>query len=201
MLSGLVAILRAKNEVDILKTSDALAAGGIRQIEITLNTPGALDGIQLVRERFGDDIVVGAGTVLSTDDALNALDSGAQFLVTPVLLPEVVSYAVSKETPICCGAMTPTEIYTAHQCGADYVKLFPAGSLGLSYIKTILGPLPFIKFVPTGGVTLENVGEFLQVCPAVGVGSNLVDTKLMLDKDWRGLTRLANQFVAAAKTR
>lgn len=198
MIRGIVGILRSAEPVDLLATCRALHAGGVAQLEITLNTPGALEAIPRVRQELGEGATIGAGTILRPDDARTAIDAGATFIVTPTLQPETVRVCRDRGVPIFCGAMTPTEILAAHDAGADYVKLFPAGSLGLDYIKAVLGPLPFVRIVPTGGVSLENVGQFLQVCPAVGIGGNLADLKLIREGRWDDLTALARRFVEAA---
>ena len=198
-LSGIVAIVRAKEPVDLLETCRALSEGGIRFLEITLNTPGALAGIQAARKALEGTAVIGAGTILRPQDAHDAIAAGAEFLVTPTLQPDSVAVSRDHGVPICCGAMTPTEILTAHQAGADYVKLFPASGLGLDYLRAVLGPLPFIRFVPTGGVGLDNVREYLRVCPAVGVGGKLVDPQLLAAGDWDQVRRRAAEYVAAAE--
>ncbi len=197
-MQGVVAIIRSPEPIDILQTGLALVEGGIRYVEVTLNTPDALDGIESLRSALGDRAQVGAGTILRPADALRAISAGSQFVVTPTLQPDSVEVCRKEGIPVLCGAMTPTEIQQAHNSGADYVKLFPAGSLGLDYIKNVLGPLPMVKIVPTGGVTLENMSLFLKVCPAVGVGSNLVDLNLVRQSDWRALSALAQQYVAEA---
>jgi len=168
-------------------------------MEITLNTPGALAGISQVRDQLGESVTIGAGTILGPDDARKAIDAGAQFIVTPTLQLDTIAECREQGVPILCGAMTPTEIFAAHQAGADFVKLFPAGSLGLDYIKSVLAPLPFVRFVPTGGVSLQNIASFLEVCPAVGVGSNLVDLRLVAEGRWDDLTALARRFAEAAR--
>lgn len=196
---GIIGILRSPAPVDLLSTCGALLKGGMPLLEITLNTPGALSGIAQVRRGLGD-VVIGAGTILCPTDARAAIDAGAQFIVTPTLQLDTIAECRQRQVPILCGAMTPTEILAAHNAGADYVKLFPAGSLGLEYIKAVLAPLPFVKIVPTGGVSLANIADFLRVCPATGVGGNLVDLKLIAQGKWDQLTAVARQFAEAAGT-
>ncbi len=197
MISGIVGILRSSQPINLVSTCRALQAGGISRLEITLNTPRALEGVSEVRAEL-PSVTIGAGTILRPEDAEGAIAAGAQFIVTPTLQPETVSLCRDKGVPILCGAMTPTEILAAHEAGADYVKLFPAGALGLDYIKTVLGPLPFVRFVPTGGVSLQNIGAFLDLCPAVGVGGNLVDVGLISAGRWDVLEERARQFLRAA---
>lgn len=195
--SGIVGIIRTFETVDLVQTCRALAEGGVSVLEITLNSPGALAAISAVKLELGGQVQIGAGTVLSREDAQRAIDAGAQFIVTPTFKKETIHYCVSRRAPIISGAMTPTEIYLTHSEGADYVKLFPAGGLGIEYIKAILGPLPMVRIVPTGGVSIENISQFLKICPCVGVGSNLVPTALMAESKWSELTSLATKFVAA----
>lgn len=181
-----------------MATCRALHQGGISLLELTLTTPGALDGISAVRHALGDAVVIGAGTILRPADAEDAIQAGAQFIVTPTLQPETVRLCREKGVTVACGAMTPTEILAAYDAGADYVKLFPAGSLGLDYIKSVLGPLPFVRIMPTGGVSLTNLRSFLEVCPAVGVGGNLVDNHLIETENWDELTARARQYAEVA---
>lgn len=192
-----VGILRSPVAVDLVSTCRALLAGGLPLMEITLNTPGALDGIAQVRRSL-PDVVLGAGTILSPADARAAIAAGARFIVTPTLQLDTIAACQELATPIMCGAMTPTEILAAHTAGAQFVKLFPAGSLGLDYIRSVLGPLPFVKVVPTGGVSLDNIDDFLRICPAVGVGGNLVDLRLITQGRWDDLAAVARRFADAA---
>jgi len=197
-MHGVVAIIRSADPIDILQTGLALVEGGIQYVEVTLNTPDALEGIESLRSALGERAQVGAGTILRPAEALRAISAGSQFVVTPTLQPDSVEVCRKEGVPVLCGAMTPTEIQQAHNSGADFVKLFPAGTLGLDYIKNVLGPLPMVKIVPTGGITLENLSQFLKLCPAVGVGSNLVDLSLVKAQDWDGLTALASTYVSKA---
>jgi len=196
--SRIIGIIRTFETVDLVQTCRALAEGGVNVLEITLNSPGALAAITAVKLELGNAIQIGAGTVLSREDAQRAIDAGAQFVVTPTFQKETIHYCVSRRATIISGAMTPTEIYQTHSEGADYVKLFPAGGLGIEFIKAVLGPLPMVRIVPTGGVSIENISDFLKICPAVGVASNLAVPALMADSKWDELTALASKFVAAA---
>jgi 2-dehydro-3-deoxyphosphogluconate aldolase/(4S)-4-hydroxy-2-oxoglutarate aldolase len=145
-------------------------------------------------------MLIGAGTVLNGLDARRSIDAGAQFLVTPIVAPDAIAEAVRAGIPIVCGAMTPTEIYTASEAGAEFVKVFPAGRLGPSYLKDVLGPLPGLKLVPTGGIDLENCADFLNAGAfTVAIGSNLVSKKLVAEKDWTRLAELARQYVVACR--
>jgi 2-dehydro-3-deoxyphosphogluconate aldolase/(4S)-4-hydroxy-2-oxoglutarate aldolase len=193
---GLVAIVRAPSDAHVVEAAEALLNGGMRAIEVTLNTPRALELIGAIREKLGGEMRVGAGTILSPMDAVAAIDAGAEFIVTPTMQPDTIRFCKHQGVPIACGCATPTESHIAHQAGADIIKVFPAECLGTSYIKAILGPLPFLKLMPTGGVSLDNLVSFIRAgCVGAGLGGNLVSRKALEDQDWPGLTALARQYV------
>lgn len=195
-----IAIIRLDNLEDALHMSHALLEGGITKLEFTLTNPEALVAITKVRREFANDLVVGAGTVLDAEHALAVLDAGAQFLVTPALLPDVITVANNRQIPIVCGAYTPTEILTAWRMGADLIKVFPAGQLGPGYIKDVLAPLPHLRLVPTGGVNVDTCAAFLAAgAYTVAIGSQLVSKELVHKKDWVALTLLARHYVEACK--
>jgi 2-dehydro-3-deoxyphosphogluconate aldolase/(4S)-4-hydroxy-2-oxoglutarate aldolase len=167
-------------------------------MEVTLTTPGALAAITLLRREFSPKLRIGVGTVLDVSDALAAFEAGAEFVVTPTLQPETVALCRERGIPIACGALTPTEALAAHRAGADFVKLFPSDTLGPAYVKAILGPLPFLKIIPTGGVNLETLGPFIQAgCVGAAIGGNLVSRQILQEKDWKGLESLTRQYVTA----
>ena len=197
---GLVAIVRIKEPSELIRIAEAIEAGGVRVIEFTTNTPNALEAIsQLAREK-GDRILLGAGTVLDPETGRAALLAGAQFLVAPNLNPAVIELARRYSKIVVPGALTPTEIVAAWECGADVVKVFPASLGGPQYIKDILGPLSHIRLLPTGGVNLENISAFMAAgASAVAVGSNLTDPKLIKAGNWAGLTELARRFAEAVR--
>ncbi len=196
--AGLVAIVRTGADAPFREIAAALLAGGLRAMEITLTTPGALEAITLLRREFSPNLRIGVGTVLDVSDALAAFDAGAEFVVTPTLQPETVAVCRERGIPIACGAMTPTEALAAHRAGADFVKLFPSDTLGPDYVRAILGPLPFLKIIPTGGVNLETLEPFIRAgCVGTAIGGNLVSRKILQEKDWKGLEALARQYVAA----
>lgn len=198
--SGAIGILRAAGKVDLVAIVQALLAGGLKALEITLNTPGALQEIARVRHELGQHVILGAGTILEASDAQLAIDAGARFIVTPTLQLDSIALCKRLRVPIICGAMTPTEMLAAHRAGATYIKLFPAGSLGLDYIKAVRAPMPFLKIIPTGGVNLANIDQFLHAgCPAVAVGNHLIDPKLIAQRRWDDLAALAHQFAQAAR--
>jgi 2-dehydro-3-deoxyphosphogluconate aldolase/(4S)-4-hydroxy-2-oxoglutarate aldolase len=195
---GIIAVVRALSAEQVLPLAAALIAGGIRAIEITMTTPDALEAIQHAATRFGKDAVIGVGTVLRAETAEQAISMGAEFVVSPITRPEIAAVAAKHDRPVMLGAFTPTEAQRAYDAGSDFVKLFPADSLGPAYIKSIRAPLPHLRIVPTGGVTVQNIAEFFQAgCPAVGVGSSLLTREILEENDWTELTRKTTEFVKA----
>lgn len=179
-----IAVIRLPDLGDAGDLAAALVAGGIRVLEFTLSNREALTAIEAVRPRLPNEVLVGAGTVLDEESARAAMLSGAQFLVTPTVQPDVVACGVEWGVPVICGAFTPTEILQAARSGADLVKVFPAGSVGPQYIKDVLGPLPHLRLVPTGGIDLENCRQFLRAgAYTVGVGGSLVKADLVARND------------------
>ncbi len=197
---GIIAVVRAQRSDQVLPLSEALISGGVTAIEITMTTPNAIAAIRDARDSIGDRAMVGIGTVLDAATCRAAIEAGAEFVVTPVCRPEWVAIAHDAGRPIMLGAYTPTEAQTAHEAGSDFVKLFPANTLGPDYIKALRAPLPHLRIVPTGGVEVENVADFLNAgCAALGVGSTLVSAKILQEADWPELTRRATEFVNAAR--
>ena len=196
---GIIAVVRAQKTEQVLPLSEALIAGGVIAIEITMTTPNALDAIRDARAKLGDRALIGVGTVLDAATCRAAVAAGAEFIVTPICRLEFVPIAKEAERPIMLGAYTPTEAQLAHEAGADFIKIFPADTLGPGYIKALRAPLPHLRIVPTGGVDINNVGEFIKVgCAALGVGSSLVSAKILSEANWGDLTRRAAEFVTAA---
>jgi 2-dehydro-3-deoxyphosphogluconate aldolase/(4S)-4-hydroxy-2-oxoglutarate aldolase len=200
---GVVAIIRADNSEQLIDASRALIDGGVSGIEITMTTPNALQVIADVRRVFGDKVLAGVGSVLDVKTAQAAIDAGAEYVITPVLKPDVIAFCNKVNKPIFSGSYTPTEAQTSYELGADFVKIFPADGLGPKYIQAIRGPLPHLKIVPTGGVDVNTAGDFIKAgCVAVAAGSSLVSKDILKNKDWAKLTDLASQFIAAvAKAR
>jgi 2-dehydro-3-deoxyphosphogluconate aldolase/(4S)-4-hydroxy-2-oxoglutarate aldolase len=197
---GVIAVVRALRREQVIPLSKALVDGGITAIEITMSTPDAINAIREAREKIAHRAVIGVGTVLKLADCQQALAAGAQFIVTPVCRPEFVAPSHQAERPVMIGSYTPTEAQLAHEAGADFVKVFPADTLGPSYIKSIRAPLPHLKIVPTGGVDLNTIGDFFKAgCVAVGAGSALLSKEILQNDDWRALTKRASEFVAAAQ--
>jgi len=196
----LIGILRGADTPAVEAAVSAALAGGLRTLEITLNRPEACEQIALLKARHGDELTLGAGTVVDTDGANRAVAAGAEFIVTPALVPEVVQLCLARQVPVFPGAMTPTEILAAHHAGATMVKLFPAAALGPGYLKALQGPLPQIKLIPTGGVSLPSVPLYFQAgAAAVGVGGELFKKEWMAAGDWAAIERTAAAYVKAVK--
>ena len=196
---GIIAILRTDNADKLLDAIHALVAAGIKAIEVTMTTPGALKLIGQTRAALGDQVIMGVGSVLDSETARQAMLEGAQFVVTPVVRPGVIEICNRYGLPVASGAMTPTEALTAHELGSDFVKIFPAEHLGISYIKSILAPLPMLQIIPTGGVTPQNVPDYFAAgCSAVGAGSTLLTKAILESADWTALSMRAMEFVTAA---
>src|SRR5690554_4321503 len=192
--TGVVAVIRVDSRAVLMDTTLALAEGGIKGLEITMTSPGALGAIEEAVEKLGDRVIIGVGSVLDAVTARLAILAGAGFVVSPVLKPEIIEVCQRYSIPCIPGAFTPTEILAAWETGADVVKIFPATKLGPSFIKDIRGPLPQVKLTPTGGVNLENTGEFIKAGAVfAGVGGALVDKKLVAED--RKSTRLNSSHV------
>ncbi len=195
---GVIPVIRASDPADVMPVCEALLAGGLNALEITMTTPNALTLIEEARKRFGSRAVIGVGTVMSAEMCLDAIRAGASFVVTPVMKPEIARVCQGAERVCILGAFTPTEAQIAHEAGADFVKIFPAESP--AFVSAILGPLPHLRIVPTSGVNLKTGPEYFAAgCPMVGVGSSLVSTKILREKNWTELTRLASEFTAMAR--
>jgi 2-dehydro-3-deoxyphosphogluconate aldolase/(4S)-4-hydroxy-2-oxoglutarate aldolase len=197
---GVVAVVRAKSAEQVLPLSEALIDAGFRAVEITMTTPNALEGIRQASVRFSKEASIGVGTVLNAETARRAIDAGAEFIVSPITRAEIAQVAAAAARPVMLGAYTATEAQLAFEAGTDYVKLFPADTLGPAYIKALRAPLPHLRIVPTGGVSLDNVFDFFAAgCAAVGLGSSLLPKEVLEKNDWTSLRRIAAQFVGAAQ--
>ncbi|SFJ50516.1 2-dehydro-3-deoxyphosphogluconate aldolase / (4S)-4-hydroxy-2-oxoglutarate aldolase [Halobacillus dabanensis] len=193
----IIAIIRGIPSGTGNEVAAALYKGGIRFLEITLNTEGALELISNLKENFDGDLKIGAGTVLSVEEAAAAIDAGAEYIVSPHFDEEIVTYCLAKGVPVWPGTMTPTEMMRATNLGASAVKVFPVGALGMKYIKDVRGPLGHIPMIATGGVNLDNIEEVLHYgVKAVGLGGNLVNNKLIAEGKYEEITRLAKAYVA-----
>jgi 2-dehydro-3-deoxyphosphogluconate aldolase / (4S)-4-hydroxy-2-oxoglutarate aldolase len=195
-----VAILRAENADRAEAVVDVLVAAGVRSLELTLTTKGALEVVERLAARVPADVEVGVGTVLTAQDVDRSVDAGATFVVSPSVDREVIAAALRRGVASYPGAFTPTEIAGAWQAGASAVKLFPAGSLGPGYLKAVRGPLPDIPVVPTGGIDTAAVGDWLAAgALAVGMGGPLIGDALSPDGDLRALAERATAAIAAAR--
>jgi len=198
--SGVVAVIRADRSEELMHVAEALVKGGIVALEVTMTTPGAIDVIKAVATEMGDKVLMGAGTVLDPETARAVILAGAEYVVTPTLKPATIEVCKRYSKVVVPGAFTPTEILTAWEHGADIVKVFPATAVGPKYLKDIKGPLPHIRLSPTGGVSLDNAGEFIR-CGAccIAVGGNLVSKKALAAKDWATITDTAKKFIEEVK--
>jgi 2-dehydro-3-deoxyphosphogluconate aldolase/(4S)-4-hydroxy-2-oxoglutarate aldolase len=198
---GLIPVIRVSSAQEAVDVADAIKEGGVSLIEITMSVPDAIDTIKELTHKYKDKIIMGAGTILDPETARAALLAGAQFIVTPTLNLDVIQLAHRYSAVVVPGAMTPTEILTAWNAGADMVKVFPAAQLGgPEYIKAIRGPLPQILLVPTGGVNLQNAGAFIKAgAAALGVGGELVDKKAIKEKRFDVITENTRTYLKAIK--
>nr|WP_093687351.1 bifunctional 2-keto-4-hydroxyglutarate aldolase/2-keto-3-deoxy-6-phosphogluconate aldolase [Sporolituus thermophilus] len=194
--AGLVAVVRAENADQARKIADACIRGGVAAIEITFTVPGAVDVIKELANTYkSGEIIIGAGTVLDPETARAAILAGAQYVVSPSLNVETVKLCNRYQVPIMAGAMTIKEIVEAMEAGADIIKIFPGESMGPTFVKAVKGPLPQAPMMPTGGVSLDNVAEWIKAgCVAVGVGGNL--TAGAKKGDYESITAIAQQFIA-----
>jgi len=175
---GLIPVLRAKSVAQGRAIVDAMIAGGVTVVEVTMTVPGAIDLLKELRNQYSPtDLLLGSGTVTNADQAQATIDAGAEFVVSPSLHPDVIRVTKTNKKISCPGALTPTEAITAWDAGADYVKIFPCSAVGgASYLKSLLAPFPHLKLIPTGGVTLQTAASFIQAgARALGVGSDLVN--------------------------
>jgi 2-dehydro-3-deoxyphosphogluconate aldolase/(4S)-4-hydroxy-2-oxoglutarate aldolase len=198
---GVIPVIRAASADAAVAVVEALVQAGLTVAEITMTVPNAIDAIASVEKRFGGEVLVGAGTVTDAETVRRAVDAGAEFIVSPCLVPEVIDAARRAEVAVLPGALTPTEVFQAFRLGGDMVKVFPAQSVGgAAYLRALRGPFPDIPFVPTGGVTLDNVREMFDAgAAAVGVGSELVSKDALARRDYAAIGKLAGQFLAAAR--
>lgn len=194
---GVVPVVRTSSADSAVRSIEAIHRGGIRAAEITMTVPGAIRALEKVADQFGDDIVLGAGTVLDPETARACMLAGAQFFVTPSLNLKTIEIAQRYSKPIMPGALTPTEVVTAWEAGADIIKIFPASAMGgAKYIKALKGPLPQIEMIPTGGVNLETTASFLEAgACAVAVGSELIDAATIKEGRYEVFEDRARQYL------
>lgn len=197
---GLLAVLRGPSPDLTLKMVEALVKGGVLGIEITFSTPNALEVVSQVNQKFGDEIVLGMGTLTKPEQAQGAVDAGATFLVSPHVEPELAAAMVATGCPVMMGALTPSEVVQSHRLGSDVVKIFPGSLGGPKYMKALKGPFPDIPMMPTGGVNQDNLKDwFAAGAVAVGAGSLLCPKELALVGKFDQITDVAKKFVLAVK--
>src|SRR6059058_3892161 len=198
---GIVPVVRASSPAEARIAADAVCQGGIPIVEITMTVPGALEVIRELAKNSASDVLVGAGTVLNREAARRCLDAGAQFLVSPGLNLQTVEFAVREEKLMMAGALTPTEVITAWEAGADFVKVFPCGQVGgAKYIKALKGPLPQVPLVPTGGVNLNTAAEFIEAgAAALGIGGELVRADALKSGKPEVIVENARKYLAIVK--
>ncbi len=191
----IVAIVRLDDLSTARHITEALVEGGIRAIEFTLTNPDAIPTIAAMRKSVDERVAIGAGSVTTSDQVRAVADAGAQFVVSPVSKRDVIAACAERDLPAMPGAFTPTEIQQAWEWGASVVKVFPANHLGMRYIKDVKAPLPHLRLMPTGGVTVDNIREFLDLGAfAVGVGSSLINNDAVADRDWKRLRENAGRY-------
>ena len=196
---GLIPVIRASSSTEAIAIAKAIEAGGVSIVEVTMTVPRALHVIEKITDYFGDKVLVGAGTVLDSETTRSAMLSGAEFIVSPVLKRSVIEICKRYSKTVIPGAMTPTEVLTAWEAGADLVKIFPCDSLGgAKYLKALKGPLPQVLLIPTGGVKLELVGNFISAgASALGVGSELVNKEAVASQNFEHISSTARKFLQA----
>jgi 2-dehydro-3-deoxyphosphogluconate aldolase/(4S)-4-hydroxy-2-oxoglutarate aldolase len=193
---GVVAVIRLKDPARLRAVVDAMAAGGVRALEVTMTVPRAVELIRELAPTLPDGFLLGAGTVTDAATARAVIDAGASFVVSPVFRPDVIAACHERDVPAMPGCFSPTEILNAHDCGADIIKVFPATMLGPQFLKDVRAPLPQVKLMPTGGVTLDNAGDWIRAgAVAVGVGSALLDAKAIDSGRYEVITASARRVV------
>ena len=193
--TGIVAIMRANNPDQLLKAADAIKAGGVNAIEVTMTTPGAIDVIEQATSKYGEEVIFGVGSVLDPETARAAILAGAKFVVCPTLKLSTIEMCHRYDIPVVPGAFTPTEVLTAWEAGADMVKVFPSSVGGPAYIKALKGPLPQVRLVPVGGVNLDTTADFIRAgAEVVGVGGSLINQKNLAAGEFDAITENARRY-------
>jgi len=199
---GLIPVIRASSSTEAIAIAKAIEAAGVSIVEVTMTVPRALHVIEKITDYFGDKVLVGAGTVLDSETTRSAMLSGAEFIVSPILERSVIEICKRYSKTVIPGAMTPTEVLTAWEAGADLVKIFPCDSLGgAKYLKALKGPLPQVLLIPTGGVKLELVGDFISAgASALGVGSELINKEAVASENFGYISSTARKFLQAIRS-
>ncbi len=191
---GIIAILRVRNSEKVIAAARAIADGGIRAIEISMNTPGALNLLPGLAQL--DGVIPGIGTVTDAETAKAAIEAGAQFVVSPITKKDIIDTCHDHGKPVFSGAFTPGEVFNTWESGADVVKIFPTGTLGMAYIKSLKAPFPHIRLMPTGGVTPENIDRWFDVgASCVGVGSSFTRGEIIDNEEWGRITAIACEMI------
>ncbi len=192
----IIVIVRGVDKGRILNLAEAVLAAGVKMLEVTCNTEGVFEILELLNEKMAGKMVIGAGTVITKDLCKKALNAGAKYIIAPDVNPEVIAYCVKHNIAVLPGAATATEILTAKRCGAKMVKIFPAAALGLDYIKQLRGPIDNVDFVAVGGVRPETLGDFFAAgCIAIGIGESAVKKEFVEKGDWQAITENVNKYV------
>jgi 2-dehydro-3-deoxyphosphogluconate aldolase/(4S)-4-hydroxy-2-oxoglutarate aldolase len=192
----IVVIVRAVEKNLIIDVAQAVLAAGVKILEVTCNTAGVFEMLELLNEKMKNKMAIGAGTVITKDLCKKALDAGAKYIIAPDVNPDVIAYCVKRDIAVLPGAATATEILTAKRCGAKMVKIFPAAALGLDYIKQLRGPIDNVDFVAVGGVRPETIGEFFAAgCVAFGIGDSVARKEFIEKHDWKAITEAARLYV------
>ena len=198
---GIVAVVRTETAEQVKGAVKALLAGGINTVEITFTVPRAVEMLAETKKEYGDDVLLGAGTVTTPSNAAAAIGAGAQYVVSPNTNPDIIHLCCVEGIAVMPGAMTPSEVVIGWQAGAQMIKIFPGDILGPKYIKLLRAPLPDVRLMPTGGVSIENVGEWLEAgANAVGVGGKLVDKEAMKTGQFEVITEKSKQFLDAIRS-
>ncbi len=193
-----VAVISINDKNTLLSVVDAIVEGGISVLEVTLRVPNAIELIAFLTSEYQKDVIIGVGTVIRPEQAELAINAGAKFVVSPIFKKEIIETAHKYDVPAMPGCFTPTEILTAWECGADVVKVFPADVLGMPFFRGILAPMPYLKIMPTGGVTLTNAGDWLRAgACAVGLGTALLEKAAIESKNFSKLTENARTIMSS----
>ncbi|ODS53129.1 MAG: 2-dehydro-3-deoxyphosphogluconate aldolase [Acidobacteria bacterium SCN 69-37] len=195
--AGVVAVIRLDDPSRLSDVVAALVEGGVRALEVTMTVPGAVDHIRRLAANLPDRFLLGAGTVTDSETVARVVDAGARFIVSPVFRPAIVEAAIAHGVPAAPGCFSPTEVLDAWERGARLIKIFPATALGPSYLKDLRGPMPYLKLMPTGGVTVDNAGDWIAAgAVAVGIGTSLLDTKAIADGRFEVIVEKSRTIVA-----
>jgi 2-dehydro-3-deoxyphosphogluconate aldolase/(4S)-4-hydroxy-2-oxoglutarate aldolase len=192
-----VAVIRLADSTKLIRVCEAIFEGGVKSIEITMTVPNAISVIKESVKKLGDHMLIGVGSVLNAETAKEAIDAGANYVVSPIFKKEIIEVAHKNDVPALPGCFTPSEIQTAFESGADIIKIFPADVLGMAFFKSILAPMPHLKLMPTGGVTLTNAGDWIKAgACAVGIGTALLDKNAIAQENYKLLTNNAQLIMA-----